>query len=85
MNNSSEAKSLNNAQNASLVKFVAKNGDVMRMGDWINNVNAGNFIDYDGFGAYATEDEETNIFVKPSDVKRNKILTQYEFIVWYNR
>jgi hypothetical protein len=69
-----------------LVNFEEKIGNIMRLGDWIDDVNEGMFTDYDGFGEYATEDGIIkNSFVKPSDVKHNHVQTQYEFIVWYNR
>lgn len=42
-------------------------GDVMTLDDFIENCAVGNFIDYDGFGYYATEDKMTDIRIYPSD------------------
>lgn len=41
---------------------------------WIENVQCGTFIDYDGFGQLATKDElAENIFVKPSYVDNENL------------
>ena len=48
----------------------------------------GSFIDYDGFGHYATETELfSSEFVYPSDVlkKNYKPKPQFTHVVWYNK
>jgi hypothetical protein len=60
-------------------------GDHLPLGEWIDCVKCGAFIDYDGFGYYATETQETNVRVIPSDVANGKIDTTWTHIVWYNR
>lgn len=61
-------------------------GDHMTMAEFISAVECGCLIDYDGFGKYATADLETNIYVKPSDLKRNLLMKDtYTHVVWYNR
>ncbi len=48
-------------------------GDVMPLKDFIRNVESGGFIDYDGYGYYVKDNKETNIMIRPSDVKHNSI------------
>ena len=61
-------------------------GDLMTMEEFIDAVESRCLIDYDGFGYYATPDLETNIMVKPSDLKRREMFTEtYSHVVWYNR
>ena len=60
-------------------------GDVMSLEDFIDNVNCGGFIDYDGSGNYVKDGKESDITIKPSDVKRGTIRTDFDTIVWYNR
>ena len=60
-------------------------GDHMTMKDWLQCVADGGFIDYDGNDYYATETEESEIVVIPSDVKKGKIDKRWTHIVWCNR
>jgi hypothetical protein len=55
--------------------------------EWLNCVESGGFIDYDGYGALATESGCSNIVISPSDVSvlKLKIPTWSTHIVWYNR
>jgi hypothetical protein len=45
----------------------------------------GLFIDYDGFGEYATEDLVSNKKIRPSDLKTGRLLCGFTHVVWYNR
>ena len=47
--------------------------DMYTIAEWIANVNGGTFIDYDGFGYLVTNDNESNLRVRPSYVIANKI------------
>lgn len=60
-------------------------GDRMTLADFIASVKAGAFIDYDGFGRYARDGQESNIEIHPSDVKHDAIRPDFTEIVWYNR
>lgn len=60
-------------------------GDHITLEHFIEYCEAGAFIDYDGFGYYATAYEMTDIIIKPSDVKKGEIDTAYSHIVWFNR
>jgi len=62
-----------------------KYGDLFTMKHWLECVEVGGFIDYDGYGHYATETQTSNIEVKPSDVKKGKIDKTWTHIMWYNR
>jgi hypothetical protein len=43
------------------------------------------FIDYDGFGNYATENQMSNKTVYPSDVKKEKLDRSFSHVMWFNR
>jgi hypothetical protein len=59
-------------------------GDLFTVENWIDNVRSGGFIDYDGFGNYAFENEVSNKEVIPSDIK-GKMDMRFSHIMWYNR
>ncbi len=60
-------------------------GDVMKLSEFIAYVNDGWFIDYDGYGHYVKDGMESDITIYPSDVLVNKIRTDFDTIIWYNR
>ena len=60
-------------------------GDHMTLENFIDCCKSGVFIDYDGFGHYATNKEESNILIKPSDIKAKKYREDFTHVVWYNR
>ena len=60
-------------------------GDVMSLQDFIENCKCGNFIDYDGYGYYVKNAQETNIMIIPSDVEHGAIRPDFDTIIWYNR
>jgi hypothetical protein len=59
--------------------------DVMPLKDFIDCVEGGGFIDYDGSGNYVLNGKETNIAVYPSDVKHGAIRWEFDSVAWYNR
>jgi hypothetical protein len=65
--------------------FIPDYGDVMLLSEFVDNVKGGGFIDYDGFGKYCRGDMMSDIEIYPSDVKHNKIRTDFDKIVWFNR
>jgi hypothetical protein len=78
---------------SALVKFTKTNqygrgpedeDDVYTVKEFLDCVNAGGFIDYDGFG-FPVKDKkaDTSIYIKPS--KCNEIPQDATHIVWYNR
>jgi len=60
-------------------------GDVMTLKSFLSCVKDGGFIDYDGFGHYIHDGQETNIEIYPSDYRHNSIRYEFKKIVWYNR
>lgn len=62
-----------------------KSGDVMSLEDFVESVKNGDFIDYDGYGHYVRGDKESDVTIIPSDVIANKIRTDFDTIIWYNR
>ena len=52
---------------------------------FIECVNSGGFIDYDGSGNYATATQMSNITITPSRVKAGMIRKDFTHVVWFNR
>ena len=70
------------------MKPISKDSDVYAIKEFIEMCQSGFFIDYDGFGLYATETEVTEFpsgIVKPSDIMKNNINLNYSHIVWFNK
>lgn len=64
---------------------IPKYGDVMSLREFIENVKAGGFIDYDGYGNYIQGDKMTEIEIHPSDVKAGCVRKEFDRIIWFNR
>ena len=60
-------------------------GDLMPLKQFLECVEFGGFIDYDGFGHLATIDKESDITISPSKVNSYKFPKWCTHIVWYNR
>ncbi len=60
-------------------------GDVMSIKEFIECVEDGGFVDYDGYGCYVEGDKMTNIYIYPSDIKYNSIRGEFEKMIWFNR
>ena len=66
-------------------------GDIMPLEEFIECVEAGGFIDYDGFGYLGTATHESNIDFYPSDLTDilEKLSPEYRakltHVHWYNR
>ena len=57
----------------------------MTLKEFIKCVKGGLFIDYDGYGVYATKKGYTDIIIRPSDVLHNRHKVEYPYICWFNR
>ena len=68
-----------------VLKPLPNYGDHMTLGDFLDCVESGLFIDDDGFGEYATATQVSGKKVHPSDVLAKVIDTDYTHVVWYNR
>ena len=71
--------------------YIQKNGkilgDLMTLEEFSNAVESGAFIDYDGYGRFATKDAESDIEVWPSifeDLQRY-VDPVLDHIIWFNR
>lgn len=64
---------------------ISEVGDKMTLKKFVDCCKCGGFIDYDGFGYYATETQESSIKISPSDVTNNKYRKDFPYIIWYNR
>ena len=69
------------------VKFgkIPEYGDKMTLKEFIEAVDCGMFIDYDGHGYYATENEMTDIAVLPSMIINKNIDERWSHVVWFNK
>ncbi len=67
------------------LKDIPKCGNVMTLEHFIECVNDGGFIDYDGSGNYLEFDKMTNISIYPSDVEFGLIRKQFDKIIWFNK
>lgn len=59
-------------------------GDLLTMKDWKSSVMTGEFIDYDGYGYYATEDKESHLVVRPSDLSKGRVDERWTHVMWFN-
>ncbi len=64
-----------------------RGGDCMTMAKWIVCVRSGGFIDYDGFGELASENQVSDLQVSPSDITALKLPMPdwATHVIWYNR
>jgi hypothetical protein len=60
-------------------------GDHMTWEHFVECVESGGFIDYDGHGDLATATECSNITISPSRVQSFKKPAWATHVVWYNR
>ena len=57
----------------------------MTLQDFKDYCDSGCFISSDGDGYYATETEESDIYISPSDFKYDVVRDDFTHIVWYNK
>lgn len=60
-------------------------GDKMTIRKFVECCKAGRFIDYDGIGYYATDDQESDVFILPSHVAMGLVRTDFTHVIWFNR
>lgn len=60
-------------------------GNVYTMDQFKSMVEAGRFIDRDGHGNLASEDECSNVQIRPFEVYHRAIPDWATHVVWYNR
>jgi len=59
--------------------------DLMTLDCFKAAVKAGAYIDYDGYGYYATETEQSDIALLPSQIGKQVAPAFATHIAWYNR
>lgn len=64
---------------------ISDYGDLMTMEAFIDTCECGGFIDYDGIGRYATETQESDIEILPSDITMGVYRKDFSHVVWFNR
>lgn len=64
---------------------IPEHADHMTIDEWLHAVEQGYFIDYDGYGFYATEDGMSDVLIRPSDVQYKNLQEGWTHIVWLNR
>lgn len=60
-------------------------GDHMLIADFVAACRSGTFIDYDGYGYYATQTQESDKLIRPSEVMKGHIDWSFSHVMWYNR
>lgn len=60
-------------------------GDLFTIQKFTEYCVGGGFIDYDGFGVYATESQQSDISVKPSTFLKYPQRKDFTHINWFNR
>jgi len=61
-------------------------GDLIPLEEFIEDVKSGTFIDYDGFGEMATENETSGVSIKPSQIHKGYNFPEWcTHILWFNR
>lgn len=57
----------------------------MTLEEFVKSCDEGWFIDYDGYGRYATADQQTNISIYPSYVTNGAYLKNFSHVIWFNK
>jgi hypothetical protein len=60
-------------------------GDKMEVKKFVDCCKYGGFINDDGNGYYATEDQESTIPAIPSEIVAGYVRKDFKYVVWYNK
>lgn len=60
-------------------------GDHMTIEEFKECCDCGGFTDYDGFGVYATETQESSICILPSDIESGLYRKDFTHVIWFNK
>ena len=61
------------------------NGNVFTIEQFIERSESGSFMDYDGYGYYATHNAKSDILIYPSDILEHIYRDDFTHIIWFNR
>jgi len=68
-----------------LERDVPSYGHQMPLKEFIECVEEGGFIDYDGSGEYTKDGKMSGITINPSDVDSDSIRNDFDTIIWFNK
>ena len=60
-------------------------GDKFVLEKFVDCCKYGGFINNDGYGYYATEDQESTIPAIPSEIVAGYVRKDFKYVVWYNK
>lgn len=60
-------------------------GDLFTIEEFIDICKTGYLSDYDGSGFYATDTEQSNIYISPGDIFADKYRKDFTHVKWYNK
>lgn len=68
-----------------IMSDLSEHGSLFSIEEFTEYCITGGFIDYDGFGLYANNKQQSDISVKPSKFIRNATRKDFTHIMWFNR
>ena len=66
-------------------KPIPDYGDLFPLDEFLKNCELGYFIDYDGHGYLAIEDQMSDVFIKPSTIREHLDGILFTHVVWFNK
>lgn len=67
------------------MKDIPDYGDHMPLEDFVECCKDGMFIDYDGWGHYASEKKMSTKIIRPSNVTDGTYKKNFSHVVWFNK
>lgn len=61
------------------------NGNVYTIEQFIELSESGGFMDYDGYGYYATHNAKSDILIYPSDILEHIYRDDFTHVIWFNK
>ena len=60
-------------------------GELMSIHEFKDACEGGMLMNFDGFGVYAFSDEQSDIEVYPSYIKKGEVNNLFTHVMWYNK
>ena len=67
------------------MKPIPSYGHLMTVKEYVKAVKSNCFIDYDGYGYYASKTEMSEEIAIPSETFQNGPKSGFPYVVWFNR
>lgn len=67
------------------LKELSDYGELMTLKSFVKACKSGMFYDYDGFGYYVKDSQQTDIKIYPSDIDRKKYRKDFDTVIWFNK